>query len=58
MRYTIASLFVLSLAATGCSSLADVSGPYARAATATRVDALTEPVEPSPFPQVTDEGRF
>ncbi|MBW8904508.1 MAG: hypothetical protein JF611_02310 [Betaproteobacteria bacterium] len=58
MRYTIASLFVLSLAATGCSSLADVSGPYARAATATRVDAPTEPVEPSPFPQVTDEGRF
>ena len=58
MRYTIASLFVLSLAASGCSSLADVSGPYARSATSTRVDAPTDQVEPSPFPQVTDEGRF
>ena len=58
MRYTIASLFVLSLAASGCSSLADVSGPYARSATATQVDAPTDQVEPSPFPQVTDEGRF
>ena len=58
MKYTIASLLVLSLAAAGCSSLADVSGPYARSATATRVDAPTEQVERSPFPQVTDEGRF
>jgi len=58
MKYTIASLLVLSLAAAGCSSLADVSGPYARSATATRVDAPTEQMEHSPFPQVTDEGRF
>ena len=58
MKYMIASLLVLSLAAAGCSSFADVSGPYARAATATRVDAPTEQAEHSPFPQVTDEGRF
>jgi hypothetical protein len=58
MKYTIASLFVLSLAAAGCSSLADVSGPYASSAGATRTDVPTEQAQRSPFPAVTDEGHF
>jgi len=59
MKSTLASLLVLSLAAAGCSSLADVRGPYARSATATQIGAATEQAaERSPFPQVTDEGRF
>ena len=58
MKCTLASLLVLSLAAAGCSSLADVSGPYASSATATRIDAPTQQVERIPFPKVTDEGRF
>ena len=57
MKHTIASLFVLSLAAAGCSSLADVSGPYA-SSTATRTDVPTEQAQRSPFPAVTDEGHF
>jgi hypothetical protein len=58
MKSTLASLLVLSLAAAGCSSLADLRGPYARSATATQIDAATDQAERSPFPQVTDEGRF
>jgi len=57
MKGTLASLVLLSLAAAGCSSLADVSGPYA-SSTATRSDAPTEQAQRSPFPAVTDEGRF
>jgi hypothetical protein len=59
MRYTALSLFVLCLAVAGCSSLADVSGPYARSTSdATRTDAGTDRVERSPFPQATDQGLF
>ena len=58
MKCTLASLLVLSLAAAGCSSLADVSGPYASSVTATQIDVPTEQAERSPFPKVTDEGRF
>jgi hypothetical protein len=58
MKCTLASLLLLSLAAAGCSSLADLSGPYASTATATRTDAPTEQAERSPFPKETDEGRF
>jgi hypothetical protein len=59
MKYTTASLFVLSLAVSACSSLADVRGPYARSTNdATRIDAGTEQVDRSPFPQATDHGLF
>jgi len=58
MKRTFASLLLLSLAAAGCSSLADVSGPYASSTTATRIDAPTEQAQRSPFPAVTDEGHF
>ena len=49
MKSTLASLLVLSLAAAGCSSLADLRGPYARSATATQIDAATDQAERSPF---------
>jgi hypothetical protein len=60
VKYMIAALFLATLAMSGCSSLADVKGPYARSSkgASTQIDAPTEEVERNPFPQATDHGLF
>ena len=59
MKATILAAVLAVLAVSACTSLPEIPGPFARSAKgATRTDAGPDRVEQSPFPAVTDEGRF
>ena len=60
MKRSSLAVFLAVLAASACTSLPDVKGPFARSAkgTATQTDAGPDQVEQSPYPQSTDQGLF
>jgi len=54
----IAAAWFILIALSGCSSIPDsIKGPFARHGS-TVSDAGTQPPEVSPFPRVTDQGKF
>ena len=59
MKRLIFVTLLATLAAAGCSSLPDsVRGPFAHAGTTASDADAQEPVNNSPYPQETDEGKF
>ena len=60
MKRTSLAVLLAVLAASACTSLPEVKGPFARSTkgAATQNDAAPEEVEQSPFPQSTDQGLF
>jgi starvation-inducible outer membrane lipoprotein len=60
MKPTITVVLLAALALAGCSSLPDsVRGPHARAGAGhTQSDADEQRPAASPYPQVTDQGKF
>jgi hypothetical protein len=59
MKTTILAATLTLLALSACTSLPEIAGPYARSTKgATQTDAAPDRTEQSPFPAVTDEGRF